>query len=59
MNGLKLYDHLHSTKEFQTVPVVLTSANAPVRELRKRDLYYLKKPFELEELLQVIDRFAQ
>jgi len=58
MNGLELYDHLHSKKEFQTIPAVLMSANAPVQELRKRDLYYLKKPFELDELLQVIDRFV-
>jgi CheY-like chemotaxis protein len=58
MNGLELYDHLHSKKELQTIPAVLMSANAPAQELRKRDLYYLKKPFELEELLQVIDRFV-
>jgi CheY-like chemotaxis protein len=58
MNGLELYDHLHSKKEFQTTPAVLMSANAPAQELRKRDLYYLKKPFELDELLQVIDRFV-
>lgn len=58
MNGLELYDHLRSKKEFQTIPAVLMSANAPAQELRKRDLYYLKKPFELDELLQVIDQFV-
>jgi CheY-like chemotaxis protein len=58
MNGLELYDYLHSKEEFQAIPAILMSANAPVQELRKRDLYYLKKPFELEELLQVIDQFV-
>jgi CheY-like chemotaxis protein len=57
MNGLELYDYLHSKEEFQAIPAILMSANAPVQELQKRGLYYLKKPFELEELLQVIDRF--
>jgi CheY-like chemotaxis protein len=59
MNGLELYDHLHSKEEFCAVPTILMSANAPAQELRKRDLYYLKKPFELEELFQVIDRFVE
>jgi CheY-like chemotaxis protein len=58
MNGLELYDCLHSQEEFHAIPAILMSANAPVQELRKRDLYYLKKPFELDELLQVIDRFV-
>jgi CheY-like chemotaxis protein len=59
MNGLELYDQLHSQVEFRAIPAILMSANAPVQELQKRDLYYLKKPFELEELLQVIDQFVE
>jgi CheY-like chemotaxis protein len=58
MNGLELYDHLRAQAEFSRVPAILMSANAPVQELRKRDLYYLRKPFELEELLQLIDQFV-
>jgi CheY-like chemotaxis protein len=59
MNGLELYDYLHSNEEYQAIPAILMSANAPVQELKKRDLHYLKKPFELEELLQVVDQFVQ
>jgi DNA-binding response OmpR family regulator len=31
------------------------SANLPTGELKKRRVYYIKKPFELEELLQTIE----
>ena len=55
MNGIELYDHLHATEELRNVPALFMSANAPVRELEKRRVYYLKKPFDLEELLQKID----
>jgi CheY-like chemotaxis protein len=55
MNGLELYDHLHATEGLKNVPALFMSANAPVRELEKRRVYYLKKPFDLEELLQKID----
>ena len=55
MNGLELYDKLHSIKELEQVPVLLISANPPpLREIERRKIPYLKKPVELDELLSTI-----
>ncbi|HEY3991956.1 MAG TPA: response regulator [Ktedonobacteraceae bacterium] len=54
MNGLELADRLRATEELQHVPVLLMSANIPQQELEKRQLPFLAKPFELEELFQII-----
>ncbi len=56
MNGLELYDRLQTVEVFKHLPTVFMSANMPTGELEKRQVYYLRKPFELEELLQVIER---
>jgi CheY-like chemotaxis protein len=58
MNGLQLYDHLHVLPGLEQVPGLVISANAPVNEIKKRHLWYLKKPFELNELLDVTERLA-
>jgi CheY-like chemotaxis protein len=55
MNGIELYDHLHAMHGLEDVPALFMSANLPTGELRKRRVYYIKKPFELEELLQTIE----
>lgn len=55
MNGIELYDHLQATEGLETVPVLFMSANLPTGELKRRRVYYIKKPFELDELLQKID----
>jgi CheY-like chemotaxis protein len=55
MNGIELYDHLHSIQGLEDVPALFMSANLPTGELKKRRVYYIKKPFELEELLQTIE----
>ena len=55
MNGLELYDHLHTIAGLEDVPALFMSANLPTGELKKRRVYYIKKPFELEELLQTIE----
>jgi len=54
MDGLELYDHLQAEEEFKTIPVLFISANLPTGELEKRRVYFLRKPFELEDLLQTI-----
>ena len=56
MNGLELYDQLHTTEGLEDVPAIFMSANAPAGELEKRRVYYIKKPFELDELLQAIEK---
>ena len=55
MNGIELYDRLHATQELQDIPAVMISANIPTSEARKRKITCLKKPFELDELLQTIE----
>jgi len=54
MNGLELYDKLHSMKELEHVPALLISATPPLQEVKKRKLPYMKKPVELDELLSNI-----
>jgi CheY-like chemotaxis protein len=55
MNGLEIYDQLRAMPGFETIPVLFISANAPTGELQKRCVYFLRKPFELEALLQTIE----
>jgi CheY-like chemotaxis protein len=56
MKGIELYDRLHVSQELENVPVLLMSANVPVQEAKKRNLYCLNKPFELNDLLQTIEK---
>ena len=56
MNGIDLYDRLHATKELEHIPAIMMSANLPASEARKRKITCLKKPFELDELLQTIEK---
>jgi CheY-like chemotaxis protein len=57
MNGLELYDRLHTTKEIADIPTIMISANLPLREARERKITCLKKPIELDELLDTIEQF--
>lgn len=56
IDGLKLYDHLQSIETIRGVPTVLISGSStlPFDELRSRGIYILKKPFELNELLDLL-----
>jgi len=56
MNGLELYDQLHTTKELEDVPAVVCSANCPWQEVEKRELTCVEKPIKLDELLQTIEK---
>jgi CheY-like chemotaxis protein len=55
MNGIALYDQLHSMNTLSNVPALIMSASLPWREIQQRHLAYLSKPFELDELLQLVD----
>ena len=57
MNGLELYDRLHTSKKAADIPSIMMSANLPLREARQRKIMCLKKPVELDELLQTIEQF--
>lgn len=56
MNGFELYDQLHTMEGLREVPALFVSANVPVKELEKRRLQYIRKPFELDQLLDAIEK---
>ena len=60
MDGLNLYDHLQGIENMRGVPTVLISASEtlPFEELRARNIFLLKKPFELNDLLDILAQFV-
>ena len=56
MNGFELYDQLHTTEGLADIPALFVSANVPLSELEKRHLHYIRKPFELDQLLDAIEK---
>ena len=56
MTGLEVYDTLHARSEFATLPAIVISANVPQEELNKRHLVDVEKPFDLNDLLETIER---
>jgi CheY-like chemotaxis protein len=55
MDGIELYDILHTTEGLEAVPALFMSANVPIDELEKRRVYYIKKPFDLDDMLKTIE----
>lgn len=56
MNGIELYDHLHTTKGLEDVPAIMISARLPRNELAKRNIVAMSKPLELDDFLQAIEK---
>jgi DNA-binding NtrC family response regulator len=56
MQGIELYDRLHTTEGLEEVPAIMLSVNAPVREINQRHMTYIKKPFDMPRLLDTINR---
>ena len=56
INGIELYDRLHSTDDLANIPAIIMSACLPEEEVRKRHLISLSKPFELDELLDTVEK---
>jgi DNA-binding response OmpR family regulator len=56
IDGLHLYDSLQAIDSMRGVPTVLISASPrlPFDELRSRGIYLLHKPFELDDLLDIL-----
>jgi DNA-binding NtrC family response regulator len=55
-NGLELYDQLHALPTVETIPAILFSAGTvPADELHKRQLPFLHKPFNLDELIGTLE----
>lgn len=59
INGIELYDKLHSIKDMAETPAIMISGSLPEQEVRKRSLVGLHKPFELDELLDTVERLLQ
>jgi DNA-binding response OmpR family regulator len=59
MNGLQFYDTIHTVKALEHLPVLIVSAEATriQKEVKARQLPQLKKPFELIDLLETIERY--
>lgn len=55
MNGIELYDQLHTIPELANVPAIMISARLPRHELVRRDILGMNKPLDLDEFLQAIE----
>ena len=57
MDGITLYDRLHSNRELQDVPALIVSARLEghEREIKERGLAALSKPFDLEDFFAAIE----
>lgn len=56
IDGLELYHRLHASPQFANIPVLFLSAMAPKDLFEKEHLPYMRKPFEMDDLFQKIDR---
>ena len=56
MTGIELYDRLQSTQDMKGIPTIIMSANLPEKAIRQRNLVGIRKPFELDELLDTIEK---
>jgi DNA-binding response OmpR family regulator len=54
MHGIELYDRLCAMKELAQVPTIMLSVNPPLAEIKKRKIIYMKKPFDVDQLVQTI-----
>lgn len=55
MTGIELYDTLCQQQGWSDIPTVVMSAALPEQEVVKRNLVGIHKPFDLDELLTLID----
>ncbi len=56
IHGIELYDRLHNTEGLEQIPTIILSVNAPLREIKQRQIIYMRKPFDMYQLLEEIDR---
>jgi DNA-binding NtrC family response regulator len=55
-HGIELYDRLHDTQGLEQVPTIMLSVNAPLKEIKQRQILYMRKPFDMFKLLEAIDK---
>ena len=54
INGIELYDRLCAMKELEKIPTIMLSVNPPFQEIKKRKITSMKKPFDVDQLLQTV-----
>jgi len=59
INGLDLYDQIHSMPDLHEVPAIMMSARLPRRELEQRTIVGIHKPFELDDFLQTVKNLLE
>ena len=55
-HGIELYDRLHNTEGLEQIPTIMLSVNAPLWEIKQRQIIYMRKPFDMYKLLEEIDK---
>jgi DNA-binding NtrC family response regulator len=55
-HGIDLYDRLHNATGLERVPTIMLSVNAPLKEIKQRQILYMRKPFDMYKLLEAIDK---
>jgi DNA-binding response OmpR family regulator len=60
LDGLELFDYMQSLEHMRGVPVILISARTslPFEELKRRGIRFLSKPFEMEDLLHLVNELV-
>jgi CheY-like chemotaxis protein len=54
MTGFELVDHLRTIPTLEQTPIFLMSARMPRDGVKQRQLQAIRKPFDLNELLQLV-----
>ena len=55
MTGIELYDRIRASEGLTAVPTIMTSAGDLNAQIGDRKVTVLHKPFEVDELLEIID----
>jgi DNA-binding response OmpR family regulator len=53
-HGIELYDQLHAFEGLEQVPAIMLSVNAPLHEMLVRHITFIRKPFDMYQLLEAI-----
>ncbi len=56
LNGIEIYDLVHNTAGWEHIPAIMVSASLPVREIRRRKIPGLHKPYGSGELLRAVEQ---
>ncbi len=61
LDGLQLFDYMQHLEHMRDVPVVLISAQTsiPLEEVRKRGMHFLRKPFDMDELITLVEQLVE